>query len=46
MAGPLPRIVAGTLAGIEGVTHITIVAETLLHQNRDAWPATVRCLVD
>jgi len=29
-AGPLPRIVVGTPAGVEGVAHVTVEAEALL----------------
>jgi len=35
-AGPLPHIAAGTSTGVEGVARVTIAAETLLYQNRDA----------
>ena len=45
-AGPLPRIAAGTPVGIEGVARITVAAETLVHQDRSAWPAASLRLVD
>ena len=45
-ASPLPCIAKGTSAGFEGVVRITVAAKMLLNQNHDAWPATVRCLVD
>ena len=41
MAGPLPRIAMGTPVGIEGVARVTVVAETLMDRNRDAWPAAL-----
>ena len=34
MACPLPRITVGTSAGIEDVTRIMVVAETLMHRDR------------
>ena len=45
-ASPLPRITIGMLAGVEDVTCIVVEAETLMHQNRGAWPAALLCLVD
>ena len=45
-ATPLPRIVAGMPAGVEGVTRVMVVAKALLHQNHDARPTTVWRLVD
>ena len=45
-ASLLPLIIAGTLAGIQGVVHITVEAETLMHRDRDTWHATLLCLVD
>ena len=45
-AGPLPRIVVGTSAGVEGVTRVMVAAEALMHRNRDVWPTALRCLVD
>ena len=46
MASPLPRITVGTPTGIKGVTRVTVAAETLMHQDRGARPAVLRCLVD
>ena len=45
-AGPLPRITMGTPAGIEGVVRVTVAVETLVHQDRGAWPAASLRLVD
>ena len=45
-ASSLPHIAMGTPTGIEGVVRITVVAETLMHRGRDAWPAALLCLVD
>ena len=45
-AGPLPHVAAGTPAGIEGVAHITVAAETLVHRDRGAWPTASLRLVD
>jgi len=46
MASRLPSITMGRPAGFEGVARITVVAERLLNQNHDAWPATMLCLMD
>ena len=46
MASLLPLIIAGTLAGIQGVVHITVEAETLMHRGHGAWPTTSLRLVD
>ena len=41
VASPLPHIAMGTLAGIEGVTHVTVAAETLMYRDRGAQPTTL-----
>ena len=41
MASSLSRIIAGTSTGIEGVACITVMAETLMHRDRGALPATL-----
>ena len=46
MASPLLRITIGTPAGIEGVTHVRVKAEMLMHWDRGAWPAALLHLVD
>ena len=46
VACPLPRITAGTSTGVEGIARVMMKAEMLMHQDRDAWPATLSCLVD
>ena len=45
-ASLLPLVVAGTPTGIQGVTRVTVEAETLMHRDLDAWPAASLCLVD
>jgi len=46
MASLLPRIAAGTFAGVEGVAHVTVKAETLKQRDRGAQPAALLRLVD
>ena len=46
MAGSFPCIAVGAPAGVDGATHITVVAETLMHQNRGVLPTVWRCLVN
>ena len=46
VASPLPCIAAGMPVGFKGVTRVSVAVEALMHQNRDAWPITLRCLVD
>ena len=46
MASPLPRIAMGMPAGVEGVTRVTVKAETPMHQDRSTQPATLLHLVD
>ena len=45
-ASPLLHIAAGTPAGIEGVVGVAVEAETLMHWDRGAWPATLLGLMD
>ena len=45
-ASSLPRITVGTPVGIEGVTHVTVVAETLMYRDRGVQPTTLWRLVD
>ena len=46
VVSPLPRFTAGTSAGVEGVTRVTVAAETLMHRDRGAWPTAMQRLVD
>ena len=45
-ASLLPRISVGTPMGVEGVTHVTVEAETFIHRDHGARPATLLRLVD
>ena len=45
-ASLLPCIAAGTPMGVEGLTHVTVEAETFMHRDRGARPATLLHLVD
>ena len=46
MASLLPLITVGMPMVIEGVTRITVKAETLMHWDCGVWPTTLLCLVD
>jgi len=46
MASLLPLIAAGMPAGIQGVAHVTVEAETLMHWGCGAWPTASLRLVD
>ena len=46
MASSLPRITVDMPTGIEGVTRVTVAAETLMYQDRSVQPAALRHLVD
>ena len=46
VASPLPHITASMPTGIEGVACVMVEAETLMHQNRGAWPVTLLGLMD
>ena len=45
-ASLLPLIIVGTPTGIQGVTRVTVEAETLMHRCCGAWPTALLCLVD
>ena len=45
-ASLLPLIATGMPAGIEGVAHVMVEAEMLMHRGRGAWPTTLLHLVD
>ena len=45
-ASSLPRMAVGTPTGIKGVTCVMVEAEPFMHQDRNAWPTTLLCLVD
>ena len=42
----LPRITAGTPAGVEGVARVTVEAETFIYWDHGAWPTTLLRLVN
>ena len=44
-ASLLPYVSLGTPAGVEGVTHVTVEAETFMHRDYGAWPTTLLRLV-
>ena len=46
MASSFPPITMGMPTGIGGVVRITVAVETLMHQDRGAWPIALRRLVD
>ena len=45
-ASLLPLIATGMPAGIEGVAHVMVEAEMLMHRGSGAWPVASLCLVD
>ena len=45
-ASSLSRIIVGTSTGVDGVACITVAAETVMHQDHGALPATLWHLVD
>ena len=46
VASSLSRIIMGMSVGVEGVACITVVAETLMHQDHGALPTALWHLVD
>ena len=44
-ASLLPHITMGTPMGIQGVAHVMVEAETLMHWDRGALPTALLCLV-
>ena len=45
-ASILPYVAMGMSMGVEGVTRVTVEAETLMHRDHGAWPAALLLLVD
>ena len=46
MSGSLSWVIVGASTGVEGVVCITVVAETLMHQDHGALPTSLWLLVD
>ena len=46
VASSLSWVIVGMSTGVEGVACVTVAAETLMHQDRGALPATLSRLVD
>ena len=45
-AGCLPYVTVGAPAGIDGATHVAVMAETLMYRDGGVLPAAWRCLVN